>query len=51
MGMKVVKGSCYIGGFISDREAETTWLDKKVQWWTELARTLLGVACNNPHSA
>ena len=31
MRLKVVTGSCYLGGFVGKREVETTWLDTKVQ--------------------
>ena len=51
MGMKVVDGRRYLGGFISDRDAETTWLDKKVQGWEESVRTLSGVARKHQQSA
>ena len=50
MGMKVVTGSLYLGDLIGDREAETTYLDKKVQGWTELERMLLGVDHKHPQS-
>ena len=43
MGVRVLTGSRYLGGFICDRDAETTWLDEKVQGWAESLRTLLGV--------
>ena len=33
MGLKVVTGSRYLGSFVSDREAEKTWLAGKVQGW------------------
>ena len=51
MGLKLVMGSCYIGVFISNWEAETTWLVGKVQGWTELVQTLSGLACKQPQSA
>ena len=31
MGLKVVTGSLYLGGFIGNQEGETTWLAEKVQ--------------------
>ena len=31
MGFKVATRSCYLGSFSGDREAETTWLESKVQ--------------------
>ena len=51
MGLKVVTGSCYLGSFIGNREAETTWLAEKVQGWIELVRTLSGVAHKHPQYA
>ena len=33
MGMLVVSGNGYLNGFIDDQDAETTWLDEKVQGW------------------
>ena len=51
MGMTVVIGSRYLRGFVGDQDADTTWLDEKVQGWTELVRALLGVARKNPQSA
>ena len=51
MGMKIVTGRRYLGGFIGDRAAEYIWLTEKVQGWLELSKTLAGVARNHPHSA
>ena len=51
MGMKIVTGVWYLGGFIGYREAEDSWLAEKVQGWTESVKTLLGVARKHPHSA
>ena len=36
----MVTGSLYLGGFISDQDAKSTWIDKKVKGWVELLRTL-----------
>ena len=44
-------GSHYLGSFIDDREADTTWLANKVQGWTDLARTLSGVSRKHQQSA
>ena len=33
MGMLVVTRNGYLNGFIDDQDAETTWLDEKVQGW------------------
>ena len=50
MGVKLVTGSRYLGGFIGDRESETTWLDEKLQEWIESVRKILGVDYKHPHS-
>ena len=47
MGIKVVTGSQYLGVFVGDRSANDIWLEEKVQVWTELVKTLLGVAYNH----
>ena len=49
--MTVVTVRRYLGIFISDQHADTTWLDEKVQGWEELVKTLLGVARKHPHSS
>ena len=51
MDMTEITGSRYLGVFIGNREAEATWLDKKLQGWAELVRTLLGVDHKHPQSA
>ena len=38
MVMTVVTGSHYSGGFVDDQDADTTWLDEKVQVWEESMR-------------
>ena len=50
MGIKVVTGSCYLGGFAGDREADYRWLAEKVQGWTESAKKMSGVARKHPQS-
>ena len=42
--MMVFTGRRYLGRFIVDMEAEDTWLAEKVKGWTELVKTLSGVA-------
>ena len=44
MGMMVVTRSCYLGGFIGNREAEDKCMSEKVQGWAKTAETLLGVS-------
>ena len=51
MGIKVVTGSCYLGGFVGDRAAEEIWIEEKVQGWTESVKTQSGVARNHPQYA
>ena len=51
MGIKVVTGSCYLGGFVGDWEVENRWLAEKVQGWTESAKTLSGFARKHLQSA
>ena len=48
MGIKIVTGSSYLGGFIGDRLDKDSWLAAKVQGWTELVKTLSGVANKHP---
>ena len=40
IGLKVVTGSHYPGGFIGYQETETTLSANKVHAWTDLVRTL-----------
>ena len=51
MGMTVVTGSSYLGGFIGGREAEEKCMAEKVQGWAELVNTLPGVTQKQPYSA
>ena len=50
MGIKVIKGSRYLRVFVGNREAEDIFLAQKVQGWTELVKTILGVAYKHTHS-
>ena len=50
MGIKLVTGSGYLGGFVGDREAKDSWLSEKVQGWTELVKKLSVVARNHLQS-
>ena len=43
IGILVVTGNHYLSSFIGNRDADTTWLDEKVQGWAGLMRTLSGV--------
>ena len=42
-GIKIITGSWHLGGFVGNRAAEDSLLMAKVQGWTELVKTLLGV--------
>ena len=44
MGIKVVAGHQYLGGFIGDREAEKRCLADKITGWAESVETLAGVS-------
>ena len=48
MGIRVVTGNRYLGGFIGDREAEERWLGEKITGWAESVETLTGVSCKHP---
>ena len=50
MGIKVVTGSRYLGGFFGNMKAEARWMAEKVQVWMESVKTLSGVFCKHPHS-
>ena len=51
MGIQVVTGSRYLGGFVGERETEGQWVQTKVAGWAESVRTLAGVARKHPQSA
>ena len=51
MGIRVVTGHRYLGGFLGDVSAEKEWLGKKVEGWTESIATLAGVSLKHPQSA
>ena len=51
MGVKIVTGSRYLGGFVGDGVADDSWLDEKVQGLAESVTTLARVACKHPQSA
>ena len=51
LGIRVVMGHRYLGGYIGDGEAEKEWLREKRQGWTESAKILAGVTlCTKAHS-
>ena len=45
MGIQVVMGHRYLGGFIGDKEAKERWLGDKITGWAESVETLAGVSC------
>ena len=51
MGLQVVMGSWYLGGFIGDGAAEKIWLAGKVEGWAESVGTLAGVSHKHLQSA
>ena len=51
LGIRVVTGHRYLGGYILDREAEESWLKEKIKGWTESVAILAGVSQNHPQSA
>ena len=50
MGIQVVTGSRYLGGFVGEQETEGQWLKTKVEGWAESVRTWAGVACKHLQS-
>ena len=51
MGVNIVTGIRYLGGFFRDGAVEESWMDEKVQGWAESVKTLAEVARNHPQSA
>ena len=51
MGIRVVTGHRYLGGYIGDKEAEGRWLPAKIKGWTDPLEILAGVAQKHPQSA
>ena len=51
MGICVVTGHRYLGGYIGDREAEGSWLEANIKGWMESVDILAGVARKHPQSA
>ena len=51
MGIKVVTGSRYLGGFIGEGEAQKRWLEGKVAGWADSVETLTGVSRKHLQSA
>ena len=51
MGIQVVTGSRYLGGFVGEWETEGQWVQTKVAGWAESVRKLAGVARKHLQSA
>ena len=51
MGLKMVTGIRYLGGFIEGSEVEKSWLARKVAGWAESVETIAGVSRNHLQSA
>ena len=51
MGIGVVMGHRYLGGFIRDMEAEERWLGDKITGWADSVETLARVSHKHPQSA
>ena len=51
LGIRVVTGHRYLGGFLGDVSAEREWLGKKIQGWKESVAILAGVSLKHPQSA
>ena len=51
LGIRVVTGHRYLGGFIGDADAEGEWLQEKIRGSTESVKLLTGVAHKHPQFA
>ena len=51
LGIRVVTGHRYLGGFIGDTDAERGWLREKIRGWTKSVKLLAGVAHKHPQSS
>ena len=51
MGLCVVTGSCYLGGFISEQAVETVWIEENVRNMTASMEVMDGVARRHPKIA
>ena len=48
MGLKLVTGSCYIGGFIEYGAVQATYLGEKILGWEGVVQTFAWVAHQHP---
>ena len=51
LGLKVVEGARYLGGFIGSEEKKVEWLQPKVENWVHEVECLAGAAASYPQSA
>ena len=51
IGIRVMTGHRYLGGFIVDADAERGWLREKIRGWTESVKLLEGVSHKHPQSS
>ena len=51
MGLCVVTGSCYLGGFISEQAVETVWIKNKVQGLTSYLEVMDAVTRQHQKTA
>ena len=51
LGFKVVTGSRYLGGFVGEDAAMSTWLEKKLTGWKEAVNELAYAAKTIPQAA
>ena len=48
LGIRVVTGHRYLGGYIGDKEAEGRWLAENITGWVESVEILAGVSHKHP---
>jgi hypothetical protein len=51
LGLKVVRGSRYLGGFLGEASAQHTWVVKQTEKWADAAGELSMVAARYPQAA
>ena len=51
IGLCVLAGSCYLGGFIGDSITQVEWMEEKFSCWKWAVETLSGVARCPPQAA
>jgi hypothetical protein len=51
LGFKVTSGHRYLGGFLSEKDALTAWIQEKAHIWAEAVKELASVAKNYPQTA